>query len=105
MKIQPDIAARLVSKRELTVALVNVSPSGILVTDPKLTIAIWDLDLPDHDEPLPHGRLITRTFDRKWIRQEETFIVLRFTRVPEVAALIKTGHRLFGWIAVLAGLY
>lgn len=99
IKIQPDIAVRLVSRKELTVALLNVSPPGILVTDPKFTIVIWNLDLPDRDEPIPDGRLITKTFDRKWIRQEETFIVLRFTRVPEIAALIKTGDRLFGWIA------
>jgi hypothetical protein len=99
-KVQPDISARLISKKELTVALINVSPPGIVVRDPKLTLVIWDLDLPDHDEPLPEGRVITKTFDGKWIRQEEIFIVIRFTRVPEVAALIKPGHRLFGWMTV-----
>jgi hypothetical protein len=63
-------------------------------------MVISNLDLPDHDEPIPDGRFITKDFDRKWIRAEETFIVLRFTRVPEIAPLIKSGHRLFGLIAV-----
>jgi hypothetical protein len=92
-----DVAVVPVSKAELSLALENVSKSNSIVEQPKITLELWDLDLPERNYRLLETGY-SRSFMKDFIRKEDYFIVFQAARVPEMAALIKPGHRLVGWV-------
>lgn len=96
VKMQPDISARLVYKKAFAILLFNSSVERIIVRDPRYSIVIIDLDLSDQEDVIQQ----TKSFDGTWIRQREGLGPFHFADLPEVAALIKPGHRLLGWMNV-----
>jgi len=94
---RPDISIIPLSPNELTFGLENISKSDVLLESPKITLELWDLDLPDRNYRLLH---FGRTFNTEFIRKEDIFIAFEAARIPEIVNLTKPGHRLVGWTTI-----
>ena len=76
-------------------ALVIVNQSDTVARDIKWTVLLWNMDLPDHNDPLP---IPVGTFD--FIRPHREGGPQNLFGSPYVSPLIKPGDRLFGSAAV-----
>jgi hypothetical protein len=89
----PDVGIRFVYSK--SPALVLVNKSDVSARDIKWTVALWNMDLPDRNDPLP---IPVSTFD--WIRPHEEGGPQNLFDGPLVSPLLKPGNRLFGSAAV-----
>jgi hypothetical protein len=89
----PEIALRFVYPK--SPALVIVNSSNSLARDVKWTVYLWNMDLPDRDDPLP---IPISTFD--WIKPHQESGPLNLFSGPNIAPLLKPGNRLFGSASV-----
>jgi hypothetical protein len=94
-KALPDISLRVVYPEGFSVLLVN--DSNVVLRDPKFSPVIWDLDLADRPDPMP---IPTQTFTGDFIRPHESLGPFPIVTHPNAASLVKSGHRLFGYIQV-----
>jgi hypothetical protein len=90
----PDVTLRFVYPK--APALVIANPSDSVVRDIKWAVGLWNMDLPDRDDPLP---IPVSTFD--WIRPHDEGGPQNLFDGPLVAPLLKSGNRLFGSVSVL----
>ena len=90
---RPDLALRFVYPE--SPALVIVNQSSVLAKDIKWAVALWNMDLPDRNDPLP---IPVSMFD--WIRPNDEGGPQNFFGEPLVASLLKRGDRLFGSASV-----
>lgn len=72
-------------------ALIIANPSDVIARDIKWFVALWNMDLPDRNDPLP---IPVSTFD--WIKAHEEGGPLSLFDSPLVTPLLKPGDRLFG---------
>ena len=77
-------------------ALIIVNPSDLIAREIKWTVVLWNMDLPDRDEPLP---IPISTFD--WVRPHDESGPENLFGAETVAPLLKPGNRLFGSASVL----
>jgi hypothetical protein len=77
-------------------ALTVVNKSAVLAKDIKWTVALWNMDLQDRNDPLP---LPVGTFD--WIRPDNEGGPQNLFDGPLVSPLLKSGNRLFGSASVI----
>lgn len=89
----PDVAIRFVYSK--SPALILVNKSSVIARNIKWTVALWNMDLPDRNDPLP---IPVSTFD--WIRPHEEGGPQNLFESPLVSPLLKPGNRLFGSAAV-----
>ena len=75
--------------------LVIVNQSSVVARDIKWTLALWNMELPDRDDPLP---IPVTTFD--WLRPNDESGPTSLFDTPLVAPLVKKGDRLFGSIGI-----
>ena len=85
----PDVTLKLIY-RELP-ALVLVNQGSSIAPDTKWTIALWNLALPERDDPLS---IPVSTFD--WIKKNDASGPLNLFDATLVKPLIKAGDHLFG---------
>ena len=90
---RPTVGLRFVYPK--SPALVITNASGAVVRDIKWSVALWNLDLPDRNDPLP---IPVSTFD--WIRAHDEGGPQDLFALPSVAPLLKSGNRLLGSAAV-----
>lgn len=90
---QPDISLRLVYPTALHIKIRNTSRHAV-IRDPRYIPVIWNLDGTDLLNPLPAP---TRVLRGEWIRAGGG-LVEEIASQPLVAARIKIGDRLFGFI-------
>ena len=89
----PDVALRFVYPK--SPALILVNQSSVVARDIKWMVALWNLDLPDRNDPLP---IPVSTFD--WIRPHDEGGPQNLFDGPLVAPLLKAGNRLLGSASV-----
>lgn len=89
----PEVALRFVSPK--SPGLVIVNSSGSLARDIKWIVVLWNMDLPDRDDPLP---IPVSTFD--WIKPHQEGGTQNLFGGANVAPLLKQGDRLFGSASV-----
>jgi hypothetical protein len=87
--IPPDVALRFVYPK--SPALVGVNRSGVIARDIHWVVVLWNMDLPDRNDPLP---IPTSRFD--WLRPNDESGPMDLFNGPLVAPLLKPGNRLFG---------
>lgn len=92
--IAPEIALRLVYPKSPALLLVNESEA--VARDIKWSSAIWNMDLPDRNDPLP---IPTQIFD--WLRPNDQGGPQDLFDTSLVAPLLKPGNRLFGSVSVV----
>jgi hypothetical protein len=90
----PDVALRFVYPK--SPALVLVNQSAVIARDIKWIVVLWNMDLPDRDDPLP---IPVSTFD--WLRPHDQGGPQNLFGGPIVAPLLKPGNRLFGSASVI----
>lgn len=90
----PSVALRFVYPK--APALVIVNDSEAVARDIKWTVVLWNLDLPDRDEPLP---IPVTAFD--WIRAHNLSGPQGLFGGALVPPLLKPGNRLFGTASVV----
>ena len=88
-----DVALRFVYPKSPALIIANLSHS--LVRDIKWIVALWNMDLPDRNDPLP---IPVSTFD--WLKAREESGPQNLFNGPFVAPLLKPGNRLFGSASV-----
>ncbi len=91
--VKPDLALRFVYPK--CSALVLINQSSVVAKDIKWTVAIWNMDLPDRNDPLP---IPVSTFD--WIRPHNRSGPQDLFNSPHIIPLLKSGDRLFGSASV-----
>ena len=91
--LQIDVKLRFVYPKEP--ALVITNPCGAAAKNIKWTVALWNMDLPDRNDPLP---IPVSIFD--WIKPHEEGGPQNLFSSPLVAPLLKPGNRLFGSASV-----
>jgi hypothetical protein len=91
---RPDVTLRFVYPKSPALILVNQSP--VIAKDIKWTVALWNMDLPDRNDPLP---IPVSTFD--WIRPHDEGGPQNLFDGPLVSPLLKQGNRLFGSASVV----
>ncbi len=84
-----DVALRLIYPKDPALMIMNSSDS--LARDIKWTLLLWNMDLPDRNDPLP---IPVSTFD--WIRAHDQGGPENLFDRPGVSELLKPGNRLFG---------
>lgn len=89
-----DVALRFIYAREPALVIVNRSNST--ARDIKWTLAIWNMDLADRNDPLP---IPVSTFD--WIRPHRESGPLNLFGSLSVAPLLKSGDHLFGSASII----
>jgi len=89
----PEVSLRFVYPK--SPALVIVNPSDSVARDIKWALALWNMDLPDRNDPLP---IPISTFD--WIKPHDEGGPENLFGTPLVAPLLKPGNRLFGCATV-----
>jgi hypothetical protein len=92
--VMPEVTLRFVYPDFPSLVITN--PSKILARDIKWTVALWNMDLPDRNDPLP---IPVQVFD--WIRPHEEGGPEDLFNTPLVNPLLKTGDRLFGSASVI----
>jgi len=90
---KPDIALRFVYPE--SPALVLINNSKVIAKDIKWTVALWNMDLPDRNDPLP---IPVSTFD--WIKPQSEGGPQNLFGSELVAPLLKSGDKLFGSASV-----
>jgi hypothetical protein len=90
----PTEALRFVYQK--SPALIPVNQSNVIAKNIKWTVALWNMDLPDRDDPLP---IPVSTFD--WLRPNDEGGPQNLFDGPLVAPLLKPGNRLFGSASVI----
>lgn len=85
----PDVTLRFIYAKEP--ALVIVNRSDTIARDIKWTLAIWNMNLAERNDPLP---IPVSTFD--WLRPHTESGPLNLFGNPLVAPLLKPGDHLFG---------
>ena len=93
-KALPDVALRFVYPK--SPALILDNQSAVIARDIKWTVLLWNMDLPDRNDPLP---IPVSTFD--WLRPHDQGGPQNLFGSPHVAPLLKPGNRLFGSAAVI----
>lgn len=86
---QPDVALRFVYPS--SPALVIVNDSDAVAREIKWEVFLWNMDLPDRNNPLP---IPVSGFD--WIKSHSESGPLDLFNSPTVTPLLKPGNRLFG---------
>ena len=89
----PDVALHFVNPR--SPALVIINRSAVIARDIKWTIVLWNMDLPDRNDPLP---IPVSLFD--WLRAKDKGGPENLFSGPLVAPLLKPGNRLYGSASV-----
>lgn len=90
---KPDLALRFIYPESPTLVLINQSP--VVAKDIKWTVALWNMDLPERNDPLP---IPVSTFD--WIRPNNEGGPQNLFDALPVKLLLKPGDRLFGSASV-----
>lgn len=88
-----DVALRFVYPKSPALVIANLSDS--LARDIKWTVVLWNMDLPDRNDPLP---IPVSTFD--WLKARDEGGPQDLFNGPLVAPLLKPGNRLFGSVSV-----
>jgi hypothetical protein len=89
----PDVALRFIYPK--SPALVIENRSAVIARDIKWTLVLWNMDLPERNDPLP---IPVQKFD--WLRPNDEGGPQNLFSTPAVASLLKTGNRLFGSASV-----
>lgn len=89
----PDVAIRFVYPK--SPALILVNQSSVIARDIKWSVALWNLNLPDRNDPLP---IPVSTFD--WIKPHDEGGPQNLFDGSLVAPLLKPGNQLFGSASV-----
>lgn len=92
-KPKPDVSLRFVYPKEPDLIIINRSDS--IARDIKWGAAIWNMDLPDRNDPLP---IPTSTFD--WLRPHTEGGPQALFGTTLVASLLKPGNRLLGSVSI-----
>lgn len=90
---QPDLAIRFVHPESPSLVLIN--QSSVIAKDIKWTIALWNMELPERNDPLP---IPISTFD--WIRPHSESGPQNIFHTPHIKPLLNPGDRLFGSASV-----
>lgn len=90
---QADVALRFVYPKSPALMILNLSDS--IARDIKWAVVVWNMDLPDRNDPLP---IPVSTFD--WLKPRDEGGPQDLFNGPLVAPLLKTGNRLFGSASV-----
>jgi hypothetical protein len=85
----PDVGLRFVYPQSPAPIIVN--PSNALARDIKWAVVLWNIDLPERNDPLP---IPSSTFD--WVKPHDEGGPQNIFGSSLVAPLIKNGDRLFG---------
>lgn len=88
-----DVTLRLVHPKSPAIKLVN--QSSVIAKDIKWAVALWNMDIPDRDDPLP---IPVQAFD--WIKPHDEGGPQDLFHSPLVYPLLKQGNRLFGSVSV-----
>jgi hypothetical protein len=91
---KPDVSLRFVFPEAPSLVLEN--NSDVVAKDGKWEVALFNMDLPDRNEPLP---IPVSTFD--WIRPHSVSGPQALFASTSVSSLLKPGDRLFGSAAVI----
>ncbi len=89
-----DVAMRFVYPKAPALVLVNQSP--VIAREIKWAVVLWNVDLPDRDEPLP---IPVSTID--WLRPGASGGPQSLFDQPNVAVALKPGDRLIGTASVI----
>jgi hypothetical protein len=90
---RPDVKLRFLYPD--SPALVLINDSDAIARDIKWFVSLWNMDLPDRNDPLP---IPISTFD--WLKPSTVSGPLDLFNSPLVAPLLKPGNRLFGSASV-----
>lgn len=90
----PTVGLRFVYPK--SPALIVVNQSAVIARNIKWTVALWNMDLPDRNDPLP---IPVSIFD--WLRPNDEGGPENLFDGPVVAPLLKPGNRLFGSASVI----
>lgn len=90
----PTVGLRFVYPK--SPALVLINQSGVIAKDLKWSVSLWNLDLPDRNDPLP---IPVSAFD--WLRPNDEGRPENLFETPLIAPLLKAGNRLFGSASVI----
>lgn len=90
---KPDLALRFIYPESPALVLINQSP--IVAKDIKWTVALWNMDLPERNDPLP---IPVSTFD--WIRANNEGGPQNLFDATPIKPLLMPGNRLFGSASV-----
>jgi len=90
---KPDVALHFVHPKAPALVITNLSDA--VARDIKWAIAVWNMDIPDRNDPLP---IPVSTFD--WIKAHDEGGPQGLFHGPLVAPLLKPGNRLFGSASV-----
>ncbi len=85
----PDITLRFVYPK--SPALVLANPSDSIARDIKYSVVLWNMDVPERDDPLP---IPVATFD--WLKPHTEGGPQDLFGSPPVASLLNGGNRLIG---------
>lgn len=88
-----DVTLRFVYPKSPALILLNNSEA--IAKNIKWSVALWNMDLPDRNDPLP---IPVSTFD--WIKPHDEGGPQNLFNTPLVSPLLKQGDRLFGSIAL-----
>jgi hypothetical protein len=86
---QPDVGLKFVYPK--SPALMITTLSGSVARDIKWMVVLWNMDIPERDNPLP---IPAQTFD--WIKGHDEGGPHNLFDTPLVSPLLKNGNRLFG---------
>ena len=91
--VPPDVTLRFVYRRNPAVLLLNQSKT--VAREIKWSVIVWNLDLPDRNDPLP---IPVALFD--FLRTDEAGGPEGVFTTPTVAPLVQAGNRLVGYASV-----
>jgi hypothetical protein len=90
---KPDVKLRFVYPN--SPALVLINDSDVVARDIKWFVALWNIDLPSRDDPLP---IPVSTFD--WLQPNSVSGAQDLFYSPAVVSVLKPGNRLLGSASV-----
>jgi|GEM_PF-3780255 len=88
-----DVSLRFVYPK--SPALILVNHSAVIAKNIKWAVALWNMDLPDRNDPLP---IPVSTFD--WIKPHDEGGPENLFYSPLLSPLLKQGNRLFGSVSL-----
>jgi hypothetical protein len=91
--IPPQVGLRFVYPK--SPALILVNQTAAIAKNIKWTLVLWNMDLPDRDNPLP---IPVSSFD--WLRPNGESGPLNLFDSPTISPLLKPGNRLYGSASV-----
>lgn len=89
----PDVALSFVYPN--SPALMIVNQSGVVARDMKWAVELWNVDLPDRNDPLP---IPWSSFD--WLKGHSSGGPMNLFNSPSVSPLLKQGNHLLGSASV-----